>query len=142
MLQASTEGKPLIKLEESLCSTYTVTMGGCGSVLEGHLVANDPILQYLMEHRDVEPNKLIVASISKPLRAIYAVVKQVGHGECLLDNGSMIVSMSRKVAEQPGLTWDPNICINMESTSNHLEKTLRLARNIKSTLGGDRKSVV
>ncbi len=136
MLQASNEERPLIKLEESSCSTYTITTGVCGSVPEGHLVANDPILQYLMEHGDAEPNKLIVASISEPLRAIYVVVNQVGHEECLLDNGSMIVSMSRKAAEQLGLTWDPTICINMESTSNHLEKTLGLARNVKFTLGG------
>ena len=49
---------------------------------------------------------------------------------------SMIISMAKTVAVQLGLTWDPSITINMESASNHLEKTLGLARNVCFAVGG------
>src|ERR1700691_1135263 len=48
----------------------------------------------------------------------------------------MIVSMAKEVAVQLGLTWDPTIQINMQSASNHLEKTLGLARNVNFSIGG------
>jgi hypothetical protein len=135
VFHASLDEPPLVKLEGYMFSSYTITEDVCEDFPEGHLVASDPILQYLAEHGDAEADKLIVANISEPLRAIYGTVNQVGQEECLLDNGSMIVSMSRKAAEELGLTWDPNIRINMESASNHLEKTLGLARNVKLALG-------
>ena len=48
----------------------------------------------------------------------------------------MIISMAKEVAVRLGLTWDPSIRINMESASNHLEKTLGLARNVRFAVGG------
>lgn len=77
-----------------------------------------------------------MGNASEPLRAIYTTINQVGQEECLLDNGSMIVSMAKEVAVQLGLTWDPPIQINMESASNHIEKTLGLARNVSFSVGG------
>lgn len=103
---------------------------------EGCIVADDPVLQYLTDHASVDPSDLIVGNTSEPLRAIYTTINQVGQEECLLDNGSMIVSMAKEVAIQLGLTWDPSIQINMESASNHIEKTLGLARNVSFTVGG------
>ena len=44
--------------------------------------------------------------------------------------------MGKEVATTLGLTWDPNIRINMESTSSHIEKTLGLARSVPFTVGG------
>ena len=63
-------------------------------------------------------------------------INHIGQEECLYDPGSMIVSMGRETAVQLGLTWDPSLRINMESTSNHIEKTLGLARNIRFFVGG------
>ena len=103
---------------------------------EGCIVADDPVLQYLSDHADANPSDLIVGNASEPLRAIYTTINQVGQEECLLDNGSMIVSMAKEVAVQLGLTWDPSIQINMESASNHVEKTLGLARNVSFSVGG------
>jgi len=103
---------------------------------EGCVVAEDPVLQYLAEHADASSSDLIVGSISEPLKAIYTMINQVGQEESLLDSGSMIVSMAKEVAVQLGLTWDPTIQINMESASNHLEKTLGLARNVNFNVGG------
>jgi hypothetical protein len=48
----------------------------------------------------------------------------------------MIVSMAREAAVQLGLNWDPSIRINMESASNHVEKTLGLAKNVRFAVGG------
>jgi len=103
---------------------------------EGCVVADDPVLQYLAEHEETRPSDIIVGSISEPLKAIYTTINQVGQEESLLDSGSMIVSMAKEVAIQLGLTWDPTIQINMESASNHLEKTLGLARNVNFSIGG------
>jgi hypothetical protein len=107
----------------------TDAMGKC-------IVASDPVLQYLADHSEVNPSELIVGNSSEPLRAIYTTINQVGQEECLLDSGSMIVSMAKEVAVQLGLTWDPSIQINMESASNHLERTLGLARDINFSVGG------
>lgn len=100
------------------------------------IVADDPVLQYLSEHEDAEILKIKVSDISEPLRAVYSWINKVGQEECLLDNGSMIISMAKQVAIQLGLTWDPSIRINMESASNHVEKTLGLARNVHFGIGG------
>ena len=127
---------PLIKVETLPVASYMVMTDVSEEIPEGHMVADDPVLQYLLENKDAAPEDLIVAKHSEPLRAIYMNINQIGQEECLFDSGSMIVSMSKETAVQLGLTWDPTICINMESASNHLEKTLGLARNVRFTIGG------
>jgi hypothetical protein len=64
------------------------------------LVADDPVLQYLRENKGKEGEDLgiVVAAEREPLRAIYSVINGVGQEECLLDNGSQIVSMAKEVA--------------------------------------------
>jgi len=103
---------------------------------EGHLIADDPVLQYLSEHKDIDSEQLVVANESEGLRSIYMTINRIGQEECLLDNGSMIVSMSKAAAIELGLTWDPSVRVNMESASNHVEKTLGLARNVRFSAGG------
>jgi hypothetical protein len=105
-------------------------------VPEGHLVADDPVLQYLRQVEDAKSEDLLVAHESAPLRSIYCTINGIGQEECLLDCGSQIVSMSKAVAVKMGLNWDPTIRINMESASNHIEKTLGLARNVGFLIGG------
>jgi len=126
--------KPLVRVETLPIATHMTMDEVSEEILEGHIVASDPVVQFLLENKDAEPSDLIVAKPSEPLKAIYAHINRVGQEECLLDDGSMIVSMSKEVAVQ--LTWDPSIRINMESASNHLKKTLGLARNICFTVGG------
>jgi hypothetical protein len=125
-----------IRLDDLPVTTYTIMTDVVDDIPEGSFVAEDPILQYLAEHKDINAEDLIVAGASEPLRAIYMMINRVGQEECLLDNGSMIVSMARECAVHFGLTWDPSIRINMESASNHLEKTLGLARNVRFGIGG------
>lgn len=128
--------KPLVRVETLPIGSYMVMTDVSDEIPEGHMVAYDPVIQYLLENKEVEPSDLIVAKRSEPLRAIYATVNRVGQEECLLDDGSMIVSMAREAAVQLGLSWDPSIRINMESASNHVEKTLGLAKNVRFAVGG------
>jgi hypothetical protein len=78
---------------------------------------------------------IVVAAESEPLRAIYSVINGVGQEECLLNNGSQIVSMAKEVAVALGLIWNPKICINMESGSGHVDRSLGLARNVVFRMG-------
>jgi hypothetical protein len=128
--------KVRLRVEDIPISSYVVLAEESDEIPEGSFVADDPILQYLSSHKEVELRELVVGKTSEPLRAIYATVNRVGQEECLMDNGSMIVSMARETAIQFGLTWDPTICIEMESASNHVEKTLGLARNVRFSIGG------
>lgn len=128
--------RKLIRLESLPVSMYTIVTEVIEDIPEGSFVASDPILQYLAEHKDANPEDLVVAVKSEPLRAIFMTINRVGQEECLLDNGSMIVSMAREIAVRMGLTWDPAIRINMESASNHVERTLGLARNVRFAVGG------
>jgi len=44
--------------------------------------------------------------------------------------------MAKQVVIKQGLTWDPNLVVNMESASNYVEKTLGMARNVAFLMGG------
>lgn len=130
------DGQEYIDVASIPIATSTPSEDITPEIPEGHLVADDPVLQYLREIEGADLDKLLVAKISEPLRCIYAIVNHTGQEECLLDSGSQIVSMGKEVATTLGLTWDPNIRINMESASSHIEKTLGLARNVPFTVGG------
>ena len=131
-----TESRPIIRVDSLPLSTYVVMNEPSEVIPEGYLIADDPVLQYLDTHKEAEPGDLVVAETSEPLRAIYMTINRIGQEECLYDPGSMIVSMGRETAVQLGLTWDPSLRINMESASNHIEKTLGLARNVRFFVGG------
>ena len=70
------------------------------------------------------------------LRVVPAVIDGVGEKEVLLDSGSQIVSMTRKVAAANKVSWDPSLSIQMQSANGSLSRTCRLARNVPFTLGG------
>jgi hypothetical protein len=130
------EKEQFVCVDNSPVSCYAIMEEVSEEIPEGHLVANDPVLQYLAENQSAKPSDLVVASTSKPLRAIYAVINGVGQEECLIDNGSSIVSMAKHLAVQKGLNWDPYFKISMESATNHVEQTLGLAKNVCFRIGG------
>lgn len=127
---------PSIRVETLPTAACVIVTEVIDEIPEGYMVAYDPVVQFLLENKNAEPSDLIVAKQSEPLRAIYTTINGIGQEECLLDDGSMIVSMAKEVAVQLGLTWDPSIRINMESASNHVEKTLGLAKNVCFAVGG------
>jgi hypothetical protein len=131
-----TKEKSAVRVEDLPLASYMIMSDVSDEIPEGHLVAADPVLQYLLENQDGESKKLIVAKPTEALRAIYIWINGVGQEECLMDDGSMINSMSKEVAVQLGLNWDPGITMNMESASNHIEPTLGLAKNVIFSVGG------
>lgn len=126
--------RPRITLESLPLTVFSIMTEISDEIPEGNLVAADPVLQYLLEHRDEKPT--LVALKSVPLRSVYMTVNRLGIDECLMDNGSMIASMGKDTAIKFGLTWDPSLCFNMESASGHLESTLGLARNVQFSIAG------
>ena len=118
-----------------------------GKVVEIWAVA-DPVLQFLEKLSPEERSCQIfaieeegnkeerVAPDMAHLRVVPAVINGVGEEEVLLDSGSQIVSMTKKVAATNKVSWDPSLSIQMQSANGLLSRTCGLARNIPFTLGG------
>jgi hypothetical protein len=103
----------------------------------GLVITGDPVVQYMNSLAQGEsPKQIYAVEGSLALRAIYPLVNNVGSEEALLDSGSQIVSMSREAAVALGLTWNPDITINMQSAQGHVEKTLGLAKNVPFQFSG------
>lgn len=110
---------------------------GLEGVPDGSLVARDPVEQYLNSlDEGEEPRPLVVARESVALRTVYPKINGPQKAEVLLDTGSQICSMDSDVARNLGLTWDPDIVINLQSANRTIEKTLGLARNVEFDFGG------
>ena len=117
-------------------ATYEVLAADTNGMAKGSVVVNDPVMQYLNALRPGERAKsVIVAAESHALRTVYPLINGVGEVESLLDPGSQIVSMSREVAMQLQVPWDPDIIVHMESANKTLEKTLGLAKNVPFLFG-------
>ncbi|KNZ76593.1 hypothetical protein J132_09336 [Termitomyces sp. J132] len=54
--------------------------------------------------------------------------------ECIHDSGSHIILMSAEIASDLGLSYDPNIVLNMQSANSTLDRSLGLARNVPCTI--------
>lgn len=116
--------------------SYEISGEDTNGVPTGALIIGDPVLQYLSTLQPGEkPKKVVVAEESQGLRAIYPLINEVGEVESLLDGGSQIVSMARKIAEDLEIAWNPNITIHMQSANGALEQTLGLAKNVPFTFG-------
>lgn len=102
----------------------------------GVLVCGDPVLQYMSTLADSEKAKPIVAAMdSASLRVVFPLVNGRQRVECIVDNGSQIVSMALKIAEAIGLMWDPDVQIFMQSANGQLKKSVGLARNVPFLFG-------
>jgi len=118
-----------------------------GEVVKVWAVA-DPVLQFLERlspeerscqifaiEEEGEREERVVPDIAH-LRVVPAVINGIGEEEMLLDSGSQIVSMTKKVAATNKVSWNPSLSIQMQSANGSLFRTCRLARNIPFTLGG------
>ena len=128
--------RPTIYLHEVNFDTIIVEEDESEEIRAGCITGGDPVLQFLAQNPGADLKQLKQGALTKPLRSIYCNINGVGQEECVLDGGSMIVSMNKKVAVQLGLVWDPTIRIDMESASNHVEQTLGVARNVTFDIGG------
>ena len=117
-------------------ATYEVLAEDANGMTKGSVIVGDPVMQYLNTLAPgEEPKSVIVAAESHALRTVYPLINKVGEAESLLDPGSQIVSMSRKVSVLLGVNWDPDITVQMQSANNTLEKTLGLAKNVPFLFG-------
>ena len=55
--------------------------------------------------------------------------------ECIMDNGSQIISMDTRIATGLHLHWDPDVHVHMQSANGTLNSTRGLARNVPFTFG-------
>ncbi|KDR65751.1 hypothetical protein GALMADRAFT_81527 [Galerina marginata CBS 339.88] len=99
-------------------------------------VASDPYLQFAQTHDGAVPKEVYVAKDTYALHSLYPKINHIGQEESIVDSGSQIVSMSEAVAIEIGLTWNPNVTINMQSANGSVEKTLGLAENVPFSFGG------
>jgi hypothetical protein len=130
------EPRPTIYLKEMSFDSIIIEKDESEELLAGHITGGDPVLQFLSQNPNADLKQLKQGKMTEPLRAIYGFINGIGQEECLLDAGSMIVSMSKQVAVELGLVWDPSISIEMESASSHVERTLGVARNVCFEIGG------
>ena len=110
--------------------TYKQLHQVVGSLRAGAIIMQDPYEQYLSELPPGEKAKILVARESQALKAVFPLINGRGHAEALLDSGSQIVSMSLGMADKLGLSWDPDVIINMQSANKQVERTKGLARNV------------
>jgi hypothetical protein len=100
------------------------------------IVMGDPVVQYLNSLPKGEtPRMLYVRESALALRSIYPVVNNMRQEEALLDSGSQIVSISKDAAITLKMSWNPDICINMQSAQEHVEKMLGLATDVPFAFG-------
>ena len=117
-------------------ASYEVLAEDTNGMAKGSVVVSDPVMQYLNTLIPGEAAKsVIVAAESYALRTVYPLVNRMGEVESLLDPGSQIVSMSKAIAVLLGVTWDPDITVQMQSANTTLEKTLGLAKNVPFLFG-------
>src|SRR5271170_3645298 len=117
-------------------ATYKILTEEKDGMPKGSLVVSDPVIQYLNTMAPGEkPKTVVVASESQGLRAVYPLINNVGEVESLLDGGSQIVSMSKSVAVDLEIPWDPDITVQMQSANRSLEQTLGLAKNVPFLFG-------
>ena len=126
----------MIKVESLPEVSYEILERETKGVPKGALIIGDPVVQYLSTLKPGEkPKKVVVASESQGLRAVYPLINGVGEVESLLDGGSQIVSMAKDVAVDLEISWDPDITVHMQSANRSLEQTLGLAKNVPFLFG-------
>ena len=108
-----------------------------GDFAPDSLVLTDPVEQYLNSLEEGEtPKPIMVARESVALRSLYPDINGSGKAESLLDGGSQICAMDSDIARNLGITYDPDIVINLQSANRSLAQTLGLAKNVPFNFGG------
>ena len=132
----ASEQNEMIRADKLPKATYEILEEETNGMSKGSVVVSDPVMQYLNALEPGEkPKSVVVAAESHALRTVYPLINGVGHVESLLDPGSQIVSMSKEVATELHVTWDPDIVVHMESANKALDKTLGLAKNVPFVFG-------
>jgi hypothetical protein len=116
------DSREVLMIDKLPSVTYEIIDEDRIDLKKGSIVIGDPVLQYLATLQPGEKLKnIVVAKESQGLRAVYPLINNVGEVESLLDPGSQIVSMSKNVAKELEIPWDPDITIEMESANRTVE---------------------
>ncbi|KAG6874537.1 hypothetical protein C0992_007582, partial [Termitomyces sp. T32_za158] len=96
----------------------------------------DPIETYLKSlSPGEEPAILTVAKDSHAIRSIMVTIDSCQEVEAIVDSGSQIISMSTEIANELGISYDPGIVLNMQSTNGTIDRLLGLAKNVFCAIG-------
>lgn len=109
-----------------------------GGLAKGSYVHRDVVEMFKQDLPENDPRQkiTIVARQSNSLRVIYPKVNgSKEEVEGVLDPGSQIISMKKRIAVGCGVSWDPDIVINMMSANGELNSTLGMARNVPVFIG-------
>ena len=114
---------------------YSVNYEARNGLPVGAIMVSDPVSQYLEGVPEEKRKKVMVAKDSESLRTVWPLVNMNGIEECIVDSGSQIVAMATHVAVALGISWDPDITINMESANGSVERSAGLAKNVPFCFG-------
>ena len=96
----------------------------------------DPVEAYI---ESLSPGEeLVMLTVAKEAQSIWSIMLLVDNREeieCIADSSSQIISMSAEVANYLGISYDPSIILNMQSSNGTMDKSLGLACNVPYTLG-------
>lgn len=104
----------------------------------GATIIPDPYESY---YRGLNPGEkpdadyLTVAKETCALRSIFPLIDNNQKVECILDPGCQIVAMASTVGHRLGITYDPDIILNMLSANGTVDSSLGLARNVPFNIG-------
>jgi hypothetical protein len=102
-------------------------------------LAVDPYVEHVnaMEELGQAPKPAVypertfeVAGESVQLRCLEPLINGKIKIICILDGGSMIVTMSEACASAAGIVWNPDILIHIESANKSMDRSLGLAQNV------------
>ena len=97
------------------------------------------VAQDLFKDTMVETGKateaVMVAQDSSSLCCIWPMVTNHCQVESILDLGCQIVTMSKAVAVEVGLIYDPTVVLHMQSVNGQIDHSLGLAHNILFMIG-------
>jgi hypothetical protein len=125
------EAKPI----EFPSPTYSVNYEKNNGLPIGAIIVSDPVSQYLESVTEEKRKKVVVARDSEALRTVWPNINMNAKEECIIDSGSQIVAMATHVAVSLGISWDPDITINMESANGSVERSAGLAKNVPFAFG-------
>ncbi|KAG5349642.1 hypothetical protein C0989_002616, partial [Termitomyces sp. Mn162] len=86
------------------------------------LASVDPVEAYINSLPYGE--ELVVLTVTKDSQLLHSIMMLIDNKEeveCIHDSGSQIILMSIEIASDLGLSYDPNIVLNIQSTNSTMD---------------------
>jgi hypothetical protein len=136
MLEEET-GEVYFAIEDLGLPTLEVMVNTTEGLPPNAIVHRDVVDQFIKDRPEERDKKIIIVGRrADDLRVTYPSINNSEQlVECIMDNGSQIVSMDTRVAAGLHLSWDPDVVIHMQSANGSLSPTQGLARNVPFKFG-------